>query len=106
MIGSSPATPEQKAVLKTMSPDQITATNWRAKRLAQDLLAPGNGTHRRNQGDSPTTAGSRRGRPARKNVYKIYAESFRSEAHLRQIQREAQDTIASAIAGAKALFDA
>jgi phosphoglucomutase len=28
------------------------------------------------------------------DVYKIYAESFRSEAHLRQIQQEAQAAIA------------
>ena len=28
------------------------------------------------------------------DVYKIYAESFRSEAHLRQIQQAAQEAIA------------
>jgi phosphoglucomutase len=28
-------------------------------------------------------------------VYKIYAESFRSEDHLRQIQHEAQNAVAS-----------
>jgi phosphoglucomutase len=28
-------------------------------------------------------------------VYKIYAESFRGEAHLRQIQQEAEHLIAS-----------
>ena len=28
------------------------------------------------------------------DVYKIYAESFRSEGHLRQIQEEAKDAIA------------
>ena len=30
------------------------------------------------------------------DVYKIYAESFRSQAHLREIQREAQIAIAHA----------
>ena len=30
------------------------------------------------------------------DVYKIYAESFRSEAHLRQIQSEAQRAIDAA----------
>jgi phosphoglucomutase len=30
------------------------------------------------------------------DVYKIYAESFRSEAHLRQIQQEAQAAITRA----------
>ena len=33
-------------------------------------------------------------------VYKIYAESFRSEAHLRQIQDEAQAIINAAFAAA------
>jgi phosphoglucomutase len=28
------------------------------------------------------------------NIYKIYAESFRGEAHLRQIQQAAQDALA------------
>ena len=31
------------------------------------------------------------------DVYKIYAESFRSEDHLRQIQQEAQDAIARSV---------
>jgi len=33
------------------------------------------------------------------DVYKIYAESFRSEAHLRQIQQEAQSAIDKAFRG-------
>ena len=33
------------------------------------------------------------------DVYKIYAESFRSQSHLRQIQEEAQAAIAQAFAG-------
>jgi phosphoglucomutase len=32
------------------------------------------------------------------NIYKIYAESFRSDAHLRQIRDEAQEQIASIVA--------
>jgi phosphoglucomutase len=36
------------------------------------------------------------------NIYKIYAESFRSEHHLRQIQQEAQDTITRVFEKAKA----
>ena len=36
------------------------------------------------------------------DVYKIYAESFRSECHLRQIQQEAQNTIACVFENAKA----
>ena len=36
------------------------------------------------------------------DVYKIYAESFRSEGHLRQIQQEAQNTMACVFENAKA----
>ena len=33
------------------------------------------------------------------DVYKIYAESFKSEPHLRQIQQEAQAAISAAFSG-------
>ena len=36
------------------------------------------------------------------DVYKIYAESFRDEAHLRQIQQEAQNAIAGVFENVKA----
>ena len=36
------------------------------------------------------------------DIYKIYAQSFRSEDHLRQIQQEAQDTITRVFEKAKA----
>jgi phosphoglucomutase len=32
------------------------------------------------------------------DVYKIYAESFKGEAHLKQIQTEAQSLVSTAIA--------
>ena len=35
-------------------------------------------------------------------MYKIYAESFRDEAHLKQIQQEAQDAIAGVFEDVKA----
>jgi len=36
------------------------------------------------------------------DLYKIYAESFRGEEHLRQLQEEAQDVVAAAFARAGA----
>ena len=36
------------------------------------------------------------------DIYKIYAQSFRSEDYLRQIQQEAQDTITRVFEKAKA----
>jgi phosphoglucomutase len=35
------------------------------------------------------------------DVYKIYAESFAGQEHLRQIQSEAKDLVAKALAAAK-----
>jgi phosphoglucomutase len=58
--------------------------------------APGNG---QSFGGIKVIAGSGwfAARPSgTEDVYKIYAESFRSEMHLRQIQSEAQDAIARA----------
>jgi phosphoglucomutase len=34
------------------------------------------------------------------DIYKIYAESFRDESHLRDILSEAQDVVDAALAGA------
>ena len=58
---------------------------------------------RRPQGRSPRTAGSPRGPPGTEDIYKIYAESFRGEEHLRRIQAEAQAIVAQAIAGARSI---
>ena len=91
----APATPEQKAVLKALTPEQFTAKELAGEPIRQKLTkAPGN--------DAPfggikvvTDSGWFAARPSgTENVYKIYAESFRDEDHLHQIQREAQDAIA------------
>ena len=99
--------PDQKALLKTLSPDQINVKELAGEKISAKLsCAPGNGVA---FGGIKVTAenGWFAARPSgTEDVYKIYAESFRSEDHLRQIQQEAQDTIAFAIAGVKAPFDA
>jgi len=61
--------------------------------------APGNG---RSFGGIKVTSDSGwfAARPSgTEDVYKIYAESFRSQTHLRQIQSEAQTAIAQAFKG-------
>ena len=61
--------------------------------------APGNGA-RSAASRSSTDNGWFAARPSgTEDVYKIYAESFRSEEHLRQIQQEAQAAIALAFKG-------
>jgi phosphoglucomutase len=96
----APATPRQKAMLKTLSPDQINVKGLAGEKISAKLsCAPGNGVA---FGGIKVTAenGWFAARPSgTEDVYKIYAESFRSEDHLRQIQQEAQDTISFAIAG-------
>ncbi len=91
----APATPEQKELLKTLSPDQIGMTELAGEPVRAKLTAaPGNGAP---FGGIKVIAESGwfAARPSgTEDVYKIYAESFRSEDHLRQIQQEAKDAIA------------
>jgi phosphoglucomutase len=97
------ATPEQKDLLKTLSPNQIGMTELAGEPIRAKLTAaPGNGLP---FGGIKVIAenGWFAARPSgTEDVYKIYAESFRSEGHLRQIQQEAQNTIACVFKNAKA----
>ena len=87
----APANPDQKAILSRLSPDAIEA-----KELAGDAIeammttAPGNGAPIGGL-KVQTARGWFAARPSgTENVYKIYAESFAGEDHLRAIQREAK----------------
>jgi phosphoglucomutase len=99
----APATTEQKALLKQLSPDRLGAMELAGEPIRATLVAaPGNG---QNFGGIKVVADSGwfAARPSgTEDVYKIYAESFRSEDHLRQIQQAAQDMIARVLAQAKA----
>jgi phosphoglucomutase len=98
----APATPEQKDLLKTLSPDQIGMMELAGEPIRAKLTAaPGNGFP---FGGIKVVAenGWFAARPSgTEDVYKIYAESFRSENHLRQIQQEAKDAIACLFKKAK-----
>jgi phosphoglucomutase len=93
------ATKEQKAKLAKLSPTQVTA-----KELAGDpitaILTEAPGNHAPIGGLKVTTAeGWFAARPSgTEDVYKIYAESFKGEDHLKQIQTEAQALVNAAIA--------
>ncbi len=90
------ATPEQKAALKRLSPDMIAAEKLAGDAIVAKLTrAPGN-----NAGIGGlkvvTANGWFAARPSgTEDIYKVYAESFVSEKHLRRIEEEAV-TIASA----------
>ena len=91
----APATSAQKAVLSNLNPETITATHLADEAIETKLTrAPGN--NEAIGGIKVTTAnGWFAARPSgTEEVYKIYAESFRSRAHLTQIQQDAQAILA------------
>jgi phosphoglucomutase len=96
----APATPAQKAVLKGLSPEAITAGAIAGDPITATLTAaPGNGAAI--GGLKVTTDhGWFAARPSgTEDVYKIYAESFRGEAHLDAIVAEAQEVVGAVLGG-------
>jgi phosphoglucomutase len=96
----APASPAQKARLAKLDPDDVKARDLAGEPIAAKLTrAPGN--------DQPIGGikvvaknGWFAARPSgTEDIYKIYAESFLSEDHLAQIQREAQTAIDRAMGG-------
>ncbi len=96
----APATPEEKRALEKLSPAAVSATELAGDRIVAKLTrAPGN--------DAPigglkvvTDFGWFAARPSgTENIYKLYAESFKSEAHLQAIVDEAQRIVSRSLAG-------
>ncbi len=94
----APATPEQKAMLKKLSPEMVTATTLAGEPILAKLTkAPGNNAA---IGGLKVVAanGWFAARPSgTENIYKIYAESFKDEEHLQAIVAEAQNIVARAL---------
>jgi len=94
----APATPEQKKALAALSPEQVRCTHLAGEEVRSILSrAPGN--------DAPigglkiiAEGGWFAARPSgTEDIYKIYAESFRGEAHLRRIVEDAQGIVDGAL---------
>lgn len=94
------ATPAQKAVLERLSPEMVTAQELAGEKITAKLTsAPYN--------NAPigglkvvTENGWFAARPSgTEDIYKIYAESFLCQDHLKQIFAEAQEIVAAALAG-------
>jgi phosphoglucomutase len=92
------ATPEQKARLGKLAPDAVTVSRLAGETIvAKVTRARGN--------DAPigglkviAASGWFAARPSgTENIYKIYAESFRDEAHLAAIVAEAQQIVGQAL---------
>jgi phosphoglucomutase len=94
------ATPEEKTLLGKLSPAQVKAKELAGEPIDAILTnAPGDGNPI--GGLKVTTKnGWFAARPSgTENIYKIYAESFISAAHLEQIQGEAQSLVSEALKG-------
>jgi phosphoglucomutase len=99
----APATPEQKSRLQMLTPDAVKESDLAGEPITAKLTkAPGNG--------APigglkvvSASGWFAARPSgTENIYKIYAESFKGQAHLTAIVSEAQEMVNNALsAGAR-----
>jgi phosphoglucomutase len=92
------ATPEEKALLGKLSPQQVQAKELAGDRIEAILTnAPGDGNAIGGLKVS-TPNGWFAARPSgTENIYKIYAESFVSEQHLQRIQTEAQGLVSEVL---------
>ena len=95
----APATREQKAVLKDLSADMVTAVELAGEPILAKLThAPGNGAAIGGL-KVVTQSGWFAARPSgTEEIYKIYAESFLGTDHLVKIQEEAQSIVGKALA--------
>ncbi len=93
------ATKEQKSKLGKLSPRQVTTKQLAGEPITAILTeAPGNKAPIGGLKVS-TENGWFAARPSgTEDVYKIYAESFKGEEHLKQIQSEAKELVTAAIA--------
>jgi phosphoglucomutase len=94
----APATPEQKAKLLELSPDAVKESDLAGQPISAKLTkAPGN--HAPVGGLKVVAeSGWFAARPSgTENIYKIYAESFQSQTHLRAIIAEAKTIVSSAL---------
>jgi phosphoglucomutase len=96
----APSSPAQKAAFKQLTADRVSASILAGEPIVARLTrAPGN--------DAPigglkvtTENGWFAARPSgTEDIYKLYAESFKSAQHLQRIVAEAQEIVTAALAG-------
>lgn len=92
------ATPQQKEILKNLSSENVTSTSMAGEQIT--------GIYTRASGNDAKIGGLKvqtkngwfAARPSgTEDIYKVYAESFISEAHLQNIQEEAKEIVRLAI---------
>lgn len=97
------ATPAQKKMLSKLSEEQVQCTELAGEKIQTIITsAPGNGAAI--GGVRVTTeSGWFAARPSgTEDIYKIYAESFHGEDHLRRIVKEAQEIVDATLAAGSA----
>ncbi len=96
----APATAAQKKKLAQLSPQQVPCSELAGEQI-QHILTNAPGNNAAIGGVKVMTAGGWfAARPSgTKDIYKIYAESFHGQDHLRRIVKEAQAMVDAALAG-------
>ncbi|WP_225755754.1 phosphoglucomutase (alpha-D-glucose-1,6-bisphosphate-dependent) [Actinotalea sp. Marseille-Q4924] len=90
----APATREQKKALGALRPEQVTATTLAGEDITGRLTeAPGNGAAIGGLKVTTENAWFAARPSGTEDVYKVYAESFRSAEHLAEVQEAAQDLV-------------
>lgn len=94
----APTNREQKAVLKSLSPEQVTASELAGEPITAKLTeAPGNGAAIGGLKVVTENAWFAARPSGTEDKYKIYAESFLGEEHLARVQEEAQAVVSQVL---------
>ena len=92
------ASPEQKAILLKLSPGQIKTKELAGEKIEQVLVnAPGNNAAIGGLKVATKSAWFAARPSGTENIYKIYAESFLSDEHLKKVINEAQQVVNDAL---------
>lgn len=94
----APADREQKAKLKALSPDQVTATELAGEPIVSAITEAPSGGAIGGLKVSTESAWFAARPSGTEDVYKIYAESFRGEDHLDEVQTAARALVDDALA--------
>src|SRR6266404_498531 len=94
----APATPEQKARLQKLSPEAVKESKLAGEPITAKLTrAPGNKAPVGGLKVMTTSAWFAARPSGTENLYKIYAESVKTEEHLEAIARQAQEIVNNAL---------
>jgi phosphoglucomutase len=98
----APATPDQKAKLRQLSPEDVSDSSLAGEPIVSKLTRAAGNNAPIDGLKVVTASGWFAARPSgTENIYKIYAESFKDESHLSAIVAEARQVVARALDSSK-----